>query len=255
MNYYDVNAINASSIKKGAVSMLHMHHAMTGQGTQTSAILRGSKLHMAVLEPEKLQSLQICDNFRTKEYKELCELHGKENVVKAAELQELKEISSIVRKNPIVKELGLLTGGEAEKEIYWKGQIGEYGFDAKAKIDYLSDKFIVEYKTTNNLANFASAAARMHYHLQLAWYQKAARLARQHNAEMFVVVQESLAPFDVAVFKVDGIMLEDWYFQCVQIVKQYLSGDRSGAYPELMSFELPAWADNSDDIFDLVEGE
>ena len=252
-SYYDVKAMNASSIKKGAVSMLHMHHAMTEQSTQASAMLRGSKLHMAVLEPEKLEKLQICDNFRTKEYKELCELYGKENVVKSVELEELKEISSIVRENSIIKELGLLIGGQAEKEIYWKGQVGSLGFDAKAKLDYLSDKFIVEYKTTNSLANFASAAARMHYHLQLGWYQKAAMLAGKHNAEMFVIAQESSAPFDVAVFRVDGIMLEDWYFQCVQIVKQYLSGDRRGAYPELMNFELPAWVDNSDDIFDLIE--
>ena len=50
--YAELPGINATSIKAGVKSMLHMHHCMTGGGHKETPALRWGKLvHLAVLEP------------------------------------------------------------------------------------------------------------------------------------------------------------------------------------------------------------
>lgn len=250
MGYFDVKAYSASAIKAGAVSMLQMWHEIEHGKEKSAAMFRGAKQHMAILEPEKLAALTLFDgDKRKKEYKDLKEQVGEENIITPQELEQFNAALAQVRNNPIVKDRDLFADGEAEKEIYWK----ENGIDCKCKVDWFADDYIVEYKTTGQIERFIPAAASMRYHLQLAWYWRGACQLDGKQKRVYIVAQEQKAPFDVAVFTISPLMLKMWFKECMNIVERYESGDRTGAFPVLMQFELPAWADDTDFSSDDIQ--
>lgn len=251
-DYYSVAAINASAIKAGAISMLKMQDEIERGTEATAAMRRGSLQHLAILEPAKFAALHVEDyDGRTKAGKELLERVGKDNIIKPAEHAELVQAQKMVADHPAVKQLALFWNGVAEVARYWQ----EGGVDCKCKIDYCHDDYIVEYKTTGNLTNFIRSAENMSYYLQLGWYWRGESVVSGKEKRVFVVAQEQKAPFDVAVFEVPQLMLKTWYFDCLEIVKRYASGDRSGAFPEIMQFERPAYVLGADPVFDNNEVE
>lgn len=238
MSYFEVKAFSASAIKAGAKSMLHMADFLENGKEPSSAMAKGSLLHLALLEHEKLDAM-ACIGYdgRTKAGKELVEAYGKENIIKPKEKEQLQQAAKMVLSHPEVLRLNLFKGGEAEKEIYWNNE----GVDCKCKIDYDQPDCIVEYKSTQNLQRFSVAAASMFYHLQLGWYWHGAG-----RKPVYIVAQESKRPFDVMVCEVSPLLLRTWYDDAWKIVQRYISGERSGAFPLLLNFELPAWAIGAD---------
>jgi len=233
LDYYEVKAYSASAIKAGAVSMLKMQEFMTAESVSSAAMLRGTMQHMAVLEPEAFNRLHVEDhNGATKAGKELIAIYGKEGIIKPAEHAQLIRAREMVLKHPEVVRLDLFQGGAAEVAHYWN----ENGIDCKCKVDYETPDYFIEYKTTGNLAGFMRSAAGMKYQLQLGWYWHGCGRKR-----CYVVAQEQKAPFDVAVFEVSAADLNAWYMQALEIALRFESGDRSGAYPALMTFELPGY--------------
>lgn len=236
-NYFQVDAYSASAIKAGAKSMLQMHHFMTTPSFSSAAMQRGTLMHLAILEPEKLEGLVISDlNRNTKAFKELAAEHGKHNIVKSYEAEELRQAQAMVLNHGEAARL-LNAEGKSEVEKYWIHN----GVACKAKIDFETDDFIVEYKTTGNLDSFLKTCANLKYNLQLAWYWEACG-----RKPVFIISQEQKAPFDVAVFEVPQLQLQCWLQDCWDIVEHYelckVAGKFPGAYQDVMSFELPSWA-------------
>jgi len=233
LDYYEVKAYSGSAIKAGAVSMLKMQEFMTAEPVSSPAMLRGTMQHMAVLEPEAFNRLHVEEyNGATKAGKELVAIYGKEGIIKPAEHAQLIRAREMVMQHPEVRRLDLFQGGTAEVAHYWH----EHGIDCKCKVDYETPEIFIEYKTTGNLAGFMRSAAGMKYQLQLGWYWHGCGRKR-----CYVVAQEQKAPFDVAVFEVSAADLNAWYMQALEIALRFESGDRSGAYPALMTFELPGY--------------
>jgi len=232
MDYFETRGYSASAIKAGAVSMLAMQDYFENGNETTAAMRKGTLRHTAILEPDKLDGLLICDRSKnTNLYKSLAELHGAENIITSKELKEANMARAQVMKHPEVLRLKLFTGGEVEKELYWQ----EDGIDCKCKIDYLQDDCFIEYKTCSDLRRFGNSAGQLNYHLQLGWYYRGCK------RRCYIVAQESKSPYDVAVFDTSTLLLRAWSELAMRIVFQYESGDRSGAYPELLAFEMPAW--------------
>lgn len=235
MNYFEVPAMNASTIKAGAKSMLYMRHIVETPIVATPAMITGTHRHMSLLEPDKFDELQIFNgDKRTKEYKELKKDVGAENILSEQEYQSCVQAAEVARNHPIIKANNYLDGGVAEKEFYWDEKQGK----AKAKIDYLKDDIFIEYKTTANIDAFHRTCENLSYHLGLAWYWRACGV---HGV---FVVQESNAPYDVAVFEVPEYRMDGWLRQCFDIWDRYLAGDCSGAYSDAILLE-PA---DDDDI-------
>lgn len=234
MNYYEKPGYSASAIKAGAVSMLNMQSYIDSGIESTECMRRGTVRHMAILEPERFKKLVVMDfNGRTTAGKALIAEHGRENIIKPAEYEEMKQVVKMVFRHPVVERLGLLLEGKTEVEYFWKEADN---IACKAKLDFVGPGYFVEYKTVGaDLGRFTAAAGRMCYHLQLGWYHRACKLP------CYVVAQQQKKPFDVAVFEVPVIQLALWGEQALQIVRRYESGDRSGMFPDLLTFELPQW--------------
>jgi len=244
-DYFAVDAMSASMLKAGAVSMLYMQHRMQTPLTPSPAMIAGTERHMAVLEPAKFAALRSYDGTKSgKEYKELVAEWGKDALINGAKLKGHLKAVSVVMDHPEVQQLGLFNEGEAEAEVYWD----EGGKPCKCKVDWLGPDYWVEYKTTASLASFQYTCEKMFYNLQLGWYDRGVSTLNKPR-KRYIVVQEQKAPFDVKVMKVSGTNCKRWFRDGMEIYERWLSGDRSGAYNEIEEFELSMWAE--DDKIDM----
>ncbi len=247
MDYYEVKAMSASAIKRGAVSMEDMLHYTNNPPKPTPAMRTGTLRHMAVLEPERFLKLKqhSCSSVRTKEYKALAEEYGADNLIKVDEhLEQCKAAGKVLSHS----QLGNALDGEAEAEYYWEHE----SHPCKAKLDISGNGHITEFKTTADLSTFAATSARMYYHLQLGWYAHAYRQARGDLPDVTVVAQMANAPYSVMVLTVAQHQLEGWYQAALAIAERWWSGERGERYPERVAFELPSWAGHSGDIAAVI---
>lgn len=250
-NYFDVVAYSASAIKAGKVSMLAMADFIENGKEPTGGMNKGTLFHEALLEPEKLEKRIVTGLAKnTIAYKAIV-AEAAFGTVKPDEKADLVRTVAAVWNHPEVKRLGLFKGGESEKEIYWK----ENGLDCKCKIDYCHADYSIEYKSTGKLGNFIRTAENMFYYLQLGWYWRGDCVASGREKPLYIVAQEQKSPFDVAVFEIPKLLLNTWYLECLEIVRKYESGDRSGAFPSIMTFERPAYVLGADPIFENGEVE
>jgi len=243
--YFAVDAMSASMIKAGAVSMLYMQHRMKTPMTPSPAMIKGTLGHMAVLEPERFSNLRTYDGTRSgKEYKELVAEWGEDAVISTNANRANLAAVSVLMDHPEVQRLGLFKEGRPEVEIYWD----EDGKPCKCKVDWLGPDYWIEYKTTANLASFQYTSEKMFYNLQLGWYDRGVSTLGKPR-KRYVVVQEQKAPYDVKVMKVSEVNCKRWWRDCVKIHDRWIDGDRSGAYNEIEEFELSMWAE--DDTVDM----
>jgi len=241
--YFAAEGMSATLLKAGAVSMKLMRHRATTKMAATPSMRMGTMMHAAILEPEKIDAMVVFDGDKLKkEYKDLKAEYGADNIITSKERQEFDEIRQAVMDHPVVKELSLFSGGNAEVPVFWDSENGKN----KAKIDYLAGH-MVEYKSTASLDGFIPQCARLHYEIQLGHYW-----AGCGRKPVYVVAQENKAPWDVAVFEPTGFDLERWYGQGQMIYARYNhcreTGVFEGSHSHLMAFEMPAWAENDSDL-------
>ena len=106
MNYEEYDrapGVRATHIKQGALSMKHMHHAVTGQGLPDTLALRwGRVVHLAVLEPAAfVERVSVFAGRRAGgDWVEHCALYDPDLAVKPAEYEALEAMSTAVHNEP-----------------------------------------------------------------------------------------------------------------------------------------------------------
>lgn len=222
--------------------MLHMHHAMTHTVEATPAMIRGTMMHMALLEPERFDKLITFDCTRAaKEYKELLKDHDEDELIKLSERDDYLKAAEVAANHPAIKHYALVGDGEAEKVYTWDGLYGP----AKAKLDYVKKDLFIEYKTTQNIDSFDRVFRSLRYDIGLGWYWHATG-----GLPAIMIVQEQNEPYDVAVYEFGRYVYESWYNQCLEIWSRYESGDRSGRYNGLILLECE---DRENNLIELEE--
>jgi hypothetical protein len=158
---------------------------------ETHALIIGSAVHCAVLEPEEFGKRYAVGprvDKRTKAGKEEWEafLTAAEGLTcldsETATLCE--RIMEAVRKFPAAKYL--LNQGKAEEPIYWTDEA--IGVDCKARPDWLTpDNIIVDLKTTDDASprGFAQSVKKYRYDVQAAFYWDGLEAATQRTCEGF----------------------------------------------------------------------
>jgi hypothetical protein len=248
------SAICAARIEDGVVSMAHMRAEMLrdrDDANATEAMQRGTLAHAALLEPTALAgrcALWEGEAKRGKawaEFKADAESAGK-IIVTPAVLSRLRAMGEAVRQHSVAR--GLVGSVErTEVGIEWTDR--DYSL-AKGRPDAIGRDLLVEYKTSRTICKrwFMSDCRRRGYHLGLAWYWHG--LGRPER--VYLLNQESADPYSCACYRVDAArILEPAYEEARRIAVQYRicekmgdggTGIFAGPYPEMMTFELPAFA-------------
>ena len=248
--YKKVDAINASALKQGRKSLLHMHVAMT-QAVQadTKAMKWGRLAHMAVLEPERFMGVaRIFEGIkRGKEWEAV--KAGSPDIDAVISQDEFDKLA-MMRARIEANKMALDILGNTNKEQTMRWCMDTYG-EAKGRMDACKRSMIVEYKTAKRIdgKSFAKQCVNLGYDLAVGWYHFGAKQCGLIDSDaMFIfIVQESEYPFDVAIYKAPKMMLEIGYVEAERIAKDYRKAEKSGIFPGVQAdglvheLEMPEW--------------
>lgn len=255
-DYHSIKAINASGINKFIRSPLHYWRESPFNpgrivNEPTPAMIFGKLVHCLVLTPESFEeefALAPDINKRTNEGKAQWQQFQSENagktIITLEQWNQADALRNAVWMHPTVK--GLLGNGQSEEPITWKREGGDV--ECKAKLDYLRNGLIIDYKTTQDasLREFARSIASFGYHRQMAWYMEAAyKIQGGWPRGAILIAQEKEVPEAIAVYRLDESALTKGAVECDNAYKamcERLVNGKWEAYPEgIQDIGLPNW--------------
>lgn len=260
--YAAIEALNISRLKEIGRSPLHYRHAL--EHPKVTAPLRlGTAAHCATLEPERFVRQFSAWGRRSEETGNLCPRKGqwwdaflKANVGKTIitedEATAAIAIATAVRRDPVAR--AYLEAGEPEVVMQWERQ----GRPCKGRVDWLThldgEPVIVGVKTARDCRPFifGSAAAKLGYHLQWAWYLNGyAAIKDGVKPRQVEIVVESAAPHAVVVYRIpDDVLLqgeEEFMRLLATLERCERENDWPGPATEEEVLTLPSWVYQADD--------
>jgi len=133
-------------------------------------LMKGSYFHTYMLEDHKLDQFKLVDagSRNAKAYKQFSEANGGRKFLLRSEALELQRLGNIMKAHPYFN--GLIYGGLVGHE---KASIVElFGLLFKSKADVLRSDYVIDLKTTGDIARFSASAYRYHYDAQAYIYQE-----------------------------------------------------------------------------------
>ncbi len=244
-DYRARKAINATAIKAGARSMKHMHHALTSGREPSPAMAWGTLVHEFALGTPDFVIYQGIR--RGKEWDAFQAANTGRRIIIESERKALLDEAGLVAALMVHRDAGpLLEGADMEQPIYWE----EPGIGpCKALPDTFKAGHLSDLKTCQSVAerDFSAASWRMGYHLQLAWYKRGCLAIGRKVESVNIIAVEAAAPFDVAVYRLDPLLLEWADKECLRIARRYIECRDAGAFPGQHAgpqvLLQPQWAD------------
>lgn len=258
--YHQAPGISKSCLDQVAKSPLHYWARYVdpnrAQDPPTKAMIIGSAVHAAVLEPEVFTALYLPApevNRRTNAGKEELAAFEAEAAAKGAtvldpaDYRQCVAIARAVRAHPVAA--GLLKEGRAEQSYF--GKDPDTGLMVKCRPDFLPDSGIgiVDLKTTEDAspAEFGRSAAKWRYYVQAAFYPDVLRSIYGEAPENFIfIAAEKQPPYAVAVYFCDPDQIALGREKARQNLARIAECQAAGAWPdyghEPMPLRLPAWA-------------
>lgn len=245
-----LDAINAGSPRHYWHKYLNPARERT---SPTAAMIMGSAVHAAILEPDLFPSEVIeAPEFdrRTKvgkaEYEAFQQAHQGKIVLAPEDYATCLSIRDAVHTHPVAA--GLLTGGKAEQSFYAIDK--ETGELIKCRTDYLHDSgaMIVDVKTTEDASpnGFGKSSANFRYPVQTAWYNGVLDGCYGEHPEnwVFLAVEKS-PPFAIGLYFVEADLLERAQIAAQRDFMRIVTHRRSGEWPdygmEPQPLILPGW--------------
>lgn len=246
--YLAVDALSASGIKNILKSPLHFQTRKTAPREETPALILGSAVHCAVLEPyafgQRYIEAPAIDRRTTagKEAWRALEASGKE-VLSASEYWQTMDMSAAIFAHPTASEL--LKEGRPEVSCFSELEC----VPAKCRVDWLRDDgIVVDLKTTDDASpsGFRRSVAKYGYHIQAAWYLDVLQsLGVAAHTFVFVAVEKS-APYGIGIYELDDDAIElgrERYRHAAALYKHCSeTNDWPGYDSGVVSLSVPAWA-------------
>lgn len=258
--------VNASALRAGRKSMLHMQAVIDGVADEPSpAMLLGTALHAAILEPARFgEMLRVAPDVdrRTKAGKE-------EYNAFAASLPDGAIVLTIEDWNAVTQAVAavnatmlpnLMGVGESEVSIYWDEQVGDNVVGCKARLDWLGHLaqypdhgLIVDIKTTRDASPgaFARSAASYGYLHQAAWYMRAAACLHASGqgpkvSDYIMVAVEMEAPYAVGLYRLSSDDLKAADLNNLDTLRSWAAACEANEFwgptgSSLRTLNLPEW--------------
>lgn len=243
----DRSAVSKGWLDKIDRSPAHLKLYLDGARSEpTPAMVLGSLIHTAVLEPDLLDSeyaVQPKIDRRTKagkeEYAAWIEEHANMTHVTSEQLEQAKAIRDSVLHHRAASVL--LRDGVAEQTVVWHD--AGTGEKCKARADWLRDSMVVDLKSTTDARPdaFAKAIANFRYDVQAAHYTD----GFERDRFVFIVVEKD-PPYGVAVYVADDSVFERGRSLRDRNLDTYSACMAKGHWPAyadtIQTVGLPAWA-------------
>lgn len=255
--YHSGEGISKSGLDLIARSPLHYWSKYLDpqreQHEPTPAMMLGTAIHSAVLEPELFASdYLVMPKFdrRTKDGKAdfeafMAEAEGK-TIISADDYAACVDIQRNVRTHPAAQTL--MKDGEPELSVFWTDE--ETGVLCKCRPDWMNYNLnvIVDVKSTEDASpeGFQRSIAKYGYHVQAAWYLDGFKAATGYAPKAFVFAAiEKKRPYATAFYYADAEMIElgrILYRERLNTYAECLKRNLWPGYPQqLQEISLPAW--------------
>jgi len=210
----------------------------------TPAMLLGSLVHCAVLEPTELGArYEKCGPRNTKAGKEEATdiISRGLTPVTHSDWDLMEGMVDAIRSHEAASSL--FAEGQAEQSFWWDDEAS--GLCCKCRCDWMNGSTVVDLKTTvaggASPKEFAKTVAHFGYHIQAAHY------LRGTKADRFVFVAvEKAWPFTVGIYELDQEAIALGNEQIDKALAQIAECHRSNQWPgyaeEITTLNLPRWA-------------
>jgi exodeoxyribonuclease VIII len=255
-HYRSAPAIAGSDAKHILPPKTPAHYAahMAGELKRepSKAMLLGTMAHLAVLEPQKLDTAFVERpegiDLRTKLGKEWKESVGTMPVLDQDEARAVRGIRDSIAANKAAREL--LAETQSEVAMFAEHRTGLW---IKGRVDALKvvddmECVIVDVKTTSAGADyntFSRQAASLNYHVSAAWYCHLCGLNGLPPARFYWIAVETSAPYAVAVYEIAPDALELGASLMSDALGLIAECEDAGVWPgyasEVQCLNLPAW--------------
>lgn len=266
--YRAVDAIHISQLKVMDRSPLHFKHALDNPRKPSAAMLIGTAVHHAILEPDKFKTdyttipdmptrskadkdafaarcIEIAGDRITPEEAGTFNFGNEEGrshffttlekrgvtILKESDYKDVVAMRDSVMANTTAGWLAKADGG-CEASAFWTDT--HTGVQCCARFDkhIESQRFIVEIKTTVDAREheFMRDSASYGYGLQAAWYLWGAKEITGKAHTHVTIAVENTAPFGVSVFVLDNASLEHSYARNRQLLARYAECRKSGIW-------------------------
>ncbi len=180
--YHAVDGYSSTHLRlahRGGIAALDWYKNAPRKSEGSPALLLGTALHTAILEPERFATQYACApsvNLRTNEGKQTlaafeagCAEHGM-TPIKRDDFDTVCLMRDSALAYPTVA--ALLENGVAELSLFWRM---ENGLLLKVRPDWLGEfagaPFLLDIKTTDDVLDFGQSVEKFGYHMQAAFYR------------------------------------------------------------------------------------
>lgn len=253
--YHAVDACSASRLKALKQSPAHCRQSIENPRSDTPALVSGSAVHAAVLEPDRFASeFVVRPTFgRTKaeqEARDAWEYKARGKSIITAD--DAETCAAIVPRLHAHKMAGPIIRAKSHVELSGFWIDSDTSLLCKCRWDAVSEKpeLVVDLKTTTDASPraFAQSIFKFGYHRQGAWYLDAARILGLRVRYYCIIAVEKSPPYGIAVYRLntEGTAIDLGRRENAVLKRRYAECKESGewpSYPEIITdIELPKWA-------------
>jgi hypothetical protein len=161
------------------------------------------------------------------------------------EFDAVQEMVALVRQHPRAGEM--LAEGRAEQSLFWTDPVT--GVPCRARLDWLRDDCVVDFKTSPSVAPgyIAKAVAEFGYHTQAAFYLAGSVHLElvPPDAPFYFIFQSKVPPHLVKVVELDDVALKIGHERMSLALEIFRDCTESGIWPgfgdDIELISLPAW--------------
>lgn len=269
--YRSIDALHSTELGYFAISPRKCQLYREGKEEPTPAMLWGTTIHSAILEPEKFMERYVTEpatlpdgrkagsvptgarkedyiNRNTNEWKAFVSEWAQKNTGKiqldADEFTQLRNIMAAVHSHPIAN--ALIKTHQKEMVALWVDE--ETGLKCKGKADLIGE-FLIDFKTTTceTPKEFERECYSRSYHSQMAFYDKGFRLNGCDFKKHFIIGLEKRKKGECSclVMEMSPELIERGYETNKRLMGQYLECKKNDKWPGfegVYSLQIPAWA-------------
>lgn len=252
-DYVPAVGVNPSRIGKGLKSMLAFRN-YHGTDKPDRGMLVGSLTHLLIFEPDKFDERYAVfhgHQRRGEKYEMWKWKYPGKEAVKPDVYEQAQRTAEAVRRDPQAMEI--INATQHEVSVFCE----DFGVQCKGRLDGLGSGLLPDLKTTTNVDKFAFGRVfgSQNYAAKLACYKRWAEKLGVRVDEVQIIAVENANDFDVVVYPVPQIVLENAWARVEKILKRIPECVERDEWPgvsegQVGELHIPNWSMPEDEVLE-----
>lgn len=252
--YHKGPGVSKSALDEIHRSPAHYRASLLFPRPETPALVMGSAIHAAVLEPDLFEARYIAAPVIDRRTSAGKAAWGEFQMSAAGRIiltQEQMDAACAARDAVYANRMAanLLRGGKAEQSVYWEESVDGETVLCKCRPDYLraEDGIVVDLKTTADARSeqFLHSVTNYRYYVQNAWYERGIgeEVGTVRNFVFLAVEKEP--PYGIGIFTLPDDFIDMGIYAAMADLRTYARCKAADHWPcyeeEVQVLEAPKW--------------